>query len=284
MITADRAAAQLRNANPVVHVEDILDRDDMRRLRLQIESGRTVMTTVAERPAPTTDTPPRHRRGLAIAFAAAVVVLAGVGSLLWFTGGSQSPADEAMALIEDYYDAYNAGETEGLLEIFDPAAAPLPIYNVEYWITGLGEQIQGTCEPITELEIEGFIECREVITDELHSQAGLQMETLTIYKLNDDGTLTYRDGWEWQRNFEEAWDKRTPCEFDPTHCVQNRTYGKYAGDYAEFDEAFSDWLAVAYPDLAAEVGKLNYRQGPASIDAVRSLIPLVDEYLAATGD
>jgi hypothetical protein len=179
------------------------------------------------------------------------------------------------ALLDQYYDAYNAGDAEtalGLRSDFMPAT---PAPNVRFWINTLHEQVSADCVPSP--VNPAALRCIETYTDALHGPAGATGEAIYQYTERNGQLLQLIDN----------------AMFRPPGCRAGRCPGEIVSvpgreplwDYELIEEQLFAWLEQNYPDAVADIEdsrRLHYLASNA--DAVAAVLPYVDEFIANSPD
>ncbi|MDJ0954711.1 MAG: hypothetical protein QNJ81_13620 [Acidimicrobiia bacterium] len=239
----------------------------------------------------------------AVALAAAVVVLVAIGGTLLVMGPAAEVAEtpttipppttavpttaappattevvdgtaEVEALVAEYYAAYNAGDVERALALLSTTRDVNPLH-LEYWIKGLGEQVDGDCVPST--KYEGGLRCIETYSDNLHGPAGETAEAWLLY-FADNGLLRQLKDPDW---------------FVWTGCRGSRCPGTMAEvegsdvewSYSSFEADLFSWLELNYPQVAAAVGdpgQLHYFAHDE--EAAARVMPFVVQFVASSAE
>jgi hypothetical protein len=217
-----------------------------------------------------------------LAFAAAAVVFFSIGGLLWLLGGESEVADTpattttipvpttsppestaaVQALLEEYYAAYNAGNTDAVIGLLSSAMREVDTPSLRYLIEGLGERVDADCSPTP--SYPGGIACVETFSDPFHGPAGLTSWRRFVY-------------FERNGKLQQIGDATASCLGDWRRCD--------SGALGEYESALFSWLEEAHPDVAASVGgseRLGY--AAADVAAVAAALPYVEEFLEASSD
>ncbi len=221
------------------------------------EAAQTVPTTAA--PAPSTTV-------------AAVVATTTTTS----TTTTEAPPETAAveALLEGYYDAYNAGDHEAALALLSTVRELNPIY-LEYWVGILGEKVESDC--VESRKYPGGLKCIETYRDDLHGAAGEWSEAHYLY-FEHDGLLK---------------QLRDPDSFVFPGCKLSRCPGSHIAvdgpvpvwSYEAFELDLFAWLEQQHPDtaeLVGDPGRLHYFVHDA--DAASVVMPFVEEFVAQSED
>ncbi len=237
----------------------------------------------------------------AVALAAAVVVLMAVGGTLLVMGPAAEVAETPTtipppttavpttapppttagfvtdvtgveALVAEYYAAYNAGDVEAALALLSTTRDVNPLH-LEYWIKGLGEQVDGDCVPST--KYEGGLRCIETYWDNLHGPAGETAEAGLLY-FADDGQL--------RQMKDPDWFVFTGCR--GSRCPGTMDEVEGAGviwSYEAFESDLFLWLELSHPQIAAAIGdagQLHYFGHDSA--AVAKALPFVGQFVVSS--
>ena len=262
-------------------------------------SRRTNMVTT-DTPTPSQGTTPTRRRGALIAAAVAVVAIAIALPAFLIANGSETaqteppvtapvdttvtPVDDqavvaapgteaAHDLVEAYYAAYNAGDTEAALNLLSPIMREVSPATMTYWIETLGERVDAEC--IDAQDGSDAIVCRERYTDPLHALSGTEAETEMRYAERNGLLLQVHED----------------SHFLVPGCQQNRCPGviveaaeSVVWTYEQVEAGFFTWLEATHPDVAETIGdasRLGYFA--ADVEATGLALPYLAEFEASGG-
>lgn len=225
MITEERAKRLFKEANPAP-------------MSLEIEidepSVAAYLATLDERSSNVTETQTKNRPGREdasrtrpwIAAAAAVLVVA-LGAVLVNRANDTASGPPEVSAVLAAIESYNAGDIDGWISAFDPAAQSGWEHNGEtrYFdeiFMNANRELMIT-EPCTLVE-PNLVECGLSGYDDFHGPAGLVETGPSTFQLNDQLLIT---DWEWESN----------C------CAQQITY----------TTSFNNWLSIVHPEVYASV-------------------------------
>jgi hypothetical protein len=185
------------------------------------------------------------------------------------------PSAAVQALVDQYHEAYNAGDAEtalGLRSDFMPAT---PAHNVRFWIDALHEQVAADCVPSP--VNPAAMRCVETYTDILHGPAGATGTAIYQYTERNGQLIQTLDS----------------AMFLPPGCQAGRCPGEIVNvpgrepvwDYELIEEELFVWLEQNYPDAVAEIEdsrRLHYLASNA--EAVAAVLPYVEEFVANSPD
>jgi hypothetical protein len=179
------------------------------------------------------------------------------------------------ALLDQYYDAYNAGDAETALELRSDVMPVTPTPNVRFWIGTLHEQVSAECVPSP--SNPAAMRCVETYSDDLHGPAGATGKAIYQYT-------------ELKGKLFQALDSSM---FMPPGCRAGRCPGEIVNvpgrepvwEYELIEEELFAWLEQNYPDAVADIEdskRLHYLASNSEV--VAAVLPYVDEFVANSPD
>lgn len=265
MSTTERIYAFLVEANPVPDPDVLPAGPVLGAPHLElIDTGRTPMQTrerAVQSPSPE---PSRGRRWIPALVAAAIVIVAVTAGALLFRGDGTQPVvdtpattqpvvettvpaddaaaqariDAAVAKIESFYAALNAGDLDTIVALVDPDDADRTMWEANI-VVAEQHSIEVTgCAPTSVTEELVWVDCQVVVTDPVWELLGVSELTAPWYVYDDGRT-------EW-RPYQGA-------------------------DFAQANRAYRDYLMAYRPDAYTEVcdpsrfefGTVNFSGGMA---------------------
>lgn len=186
---------------------------------------------------------------------------------------SAEPTTAAVeALLDEYYAAYNSGDSASVVGMLSELMRETPAPNLEFWIGTLHEQVSAECVPST-ITPEG-VRCVETYTDALHGPAGATGSAVYQYFERDGILMQVADESFWTLPGCRA--GRCPGEIlEVDGTAPTWTYEQIEADLLA-------WVQQRYPDVATSIDnarRLHYLAS--NSDDVASVLPYVEEFVAA---
>ncbi len=185
------------------------------------------------------------------------------------------PSAPVLALLDQYHEAYNAGDAEkalGLRSDFMPAT---PAPNVRFWVETLHEQVSADCVPSP--ANPAVVRCVETYTDALHGPAGETGSAVYQYTERNGKLIQSLDS----SMFMLPGCQAGRCPGD----IVNVPGHEPVWSYELIEEQLLAWLEQTYPDAVVDIEdsrRLHYLAS--NTDSVMAVLPYVDEFVAQSPD
>ncbi|MDJ0498155.1 MAG: hypothetical protein QNJ89_10015 [Acidimicrobiia bacterium] len=191
------------------------------------------------------------------------------------TTTTEAPSAAVEALLEQYYEAYNAGDAETALGLRSDFIPVVPAPNLRFWVETLNEQVSADCVPHPEMP--AVVRCVETYTDSLHGPAGATGGAIYQYAERNGELIQSLDS----------------SMFMLPGCRAGRCPGDIVSvpgrepvwDYELIEEELLAWLQQNYPEAVADIedsGRLHYLAS--NSDHVAAVLPYVEEFVASSPD